>query len=92
MHQSRQLETRSLIEPNAVHPMHDAIMIMHPKKYDKPGVARITIIIFHLALTHRIITSPRVVYRSFLRAFVFLCRERDFVLRINEMLVSFSVA
>lgn len=27
--------------------MHDAIMIMHFKKYDKLGVARATTIIFH---------------------------------------------
>lgn len=72
--------------------VHDAIMIMRPKKYDKPGVARITIIIFHLALTHRIITTHELYQPFFLQAsFVIPCRARDFVLPTNQMLVSFSL-
>jgi len=34
-------------DATATDPMHDAIMIMHFKKYDKLGVARATTIIFH---------------------------------------------
>lgn len=68
---------------------YDAIMIIRrPRKYDKPGVARITIIIFHLCLTDRIITSHQL-YRPLplLKGRCCsssTCRRPDFVLPASQ--------